>query len=46
MRAAFFVDDPKKGPSNLAVGDYAEAQKMPGLLEEGQLTVAERAKGL
>ena len=46
MRAAFFVDDPKKGPSNLAVGDYAEAQKMPGLLEEGQLTVAERVKGL
>ena len=46
MRAAFFVDDPKKGPSNLATGDYAAAQKLPGLLEEGQLTVAERAKGL
>jgi len=46
MRAAFFVDDPKKGPSNLAVGDYAEAQKLPGLLEEGQLTIAERVKGL
>jgi len=46
MRAAFFVDDPKKGPSNLAVGDYAEAQKLPGLLEAGQITVSERVKGL
>ena len=46
MRAAFFVDDPKKGPSNLAVGDYDAAQKLPGLLEEGQLTVSERVKGL
>lgn len=46
MRAAFFVDDPKKGPSNLAVGEYDKAQHLPGLLEEGQLTVAERAKGL
>lgn len=46
MRATFFVDDPKKGPSNLAVGEYAEAQHLPGLLEEGQVTVAERVKGL
>lgn len=46
MRATFFVDDPKKGPSNLAVGDYAEAQHIPGLVEEGQITIAERVKGL
>ncbi len=46
MRATFFVDDPKKGPSNLTVGDYAEAQKIPGLVEEGQVTIAERVKGL
>ncbi|OGS98541.1 MAG: hypothetical protein A3F73_07965 [Gallionellales bacterium RIFCSPLOWO2_12_FULL_59_22] len=46
MRATFFVDDPKKGNSNLAVGDYAEAQHLPGLMEEGQITVAERVKGL
>lgn len=46
MRAAFFVDDPKKGPSNLAVGDYDKAQHIPGLLEEGEITIAERAKGL
>ena len=46
MRATFFVDDPKKGPSNLATGDYAEAQKLPGLVEEGQVTIAERVKGL
>jgi len=46
MRATFFVDDPKKGPSNLAVGDYAEAQHVSGLLEEGQITIAERVKGL
>ena len=46
MRATFFVDDPKKGNSNLAVGDYAGAQQLPGLLEEGQITVAERVKGL
>ncbi|MCR4298484.1 MAG: beta-propeller fold lactonase family protein [Gallionella sp.] len=46
MRATFFVDDPKKGPSNLANGDWAAAQMLPGLLEEGQLTVAERVKGL
>lgn len=31
MRAAFFVDDPKKGPSNLGVGDYEEAQKQKQL---------------
>ena len=45
MRATFFVDDPKKGASNLLVGDYEEAQKLPGLLEEGQITIAERVKG-
>lgn len=28
MRGTFFVDDPKKGPSNLAVGDYALAQSV------------------
>ena len=46
MRAAFFVDDPKKGPSNLAVGEYDKAQTLPGLLEGGALTIAERVKGL
>lgn len=46
MRATFFVDDPKKGNSNLAVGEYAHAQHLPGLLEEGQVTVAERVKGM
>ncbi|TAN85019.1 MAG: hypothetical protein EPN14_01475, partial [Gallionella sp.] len=46
MRATFFVDDPKKGPSNLAVGEYAAAQHLPGLVEEGQVTIAERVKGL
>jgi nitrous oxide reductase len=45
MRATFFVDDPKKGASSLVVGDYEEAQKLPGLLEEGQITIAERVKG-
>ncbi|MFQ5356163.1 MAG: beta-propeller fold lactonase family protein [Mariprofundaceae bacterium] len=45
MRATFFVDDPKKGTSNLAQGDYDAAQQLPGLLEEGQLTIAERVKG-
>ncbi len=44
MRATFFVDDPAKGESTLAVGDYDAAQQLPGLLEEGQLTVAERVK--
>ena len=39
MRAAFFVDDPKKGPSNLGVGDYEEAQKQKQLnVPEGQIT--------
>lgn len=46
MRAAFFVDDPKVGPSNLAVGEYDKAQTLPGLLEGGALTIAERVKGL
>ncbi|CAG1012064.1 Nitrous-oxide reductase [Burkholderiales bacterium] len=44
MRATFFVDDPKKGNSNLAVGEYDTAQKVAGLLEEGQITIAERVK--
>jgi len=46
MRATFFIDDPAKGASSLAVGDYDAAQQLPGLLEEGQLTVAERVKSL
>ncbi|MBI4937615.1 MAG: beta-propeller fold lactonase family protein [Nitrosomonadales bacterium] len=46
MRATFFVDDPKKGNSNLLTGEYAEAQKLPGLVEEGQVTIAEQVKGL
>ncbi|MFQ5581050.1 MAG: beta-propeller fold lactonase family protein [Mariprofundaceae bacterium] len=46
MRATFYVDDPKKGASNLVVGDYDAAQQLPGLLEEGQITVAERVKAL
>jgi hypothetical protein len=46
MRGTFFVDDPKKEASNLAVGDYDAAQQLPGLLEEGQLTIAERVKSL
>lgn len=46
MRATFFVDDPAKGASNLAVGDYDEAQQLPGLLEEGQITIAERVESL
>lgn len=45
MRGAFFVDDPSKGPSNLAVGDYAEAQKLKGLTDEG-LEVAPRVDNL
>lgn len=45
MRGAFFVDDPKKGASNLAVGDYAEAQKQPGLADEG-IEVAPRVDNL
>lgn len=32
MRGTFFVDDPKKGPSNLARGDYDEAQQHKGLV--------------
>ncbi len=35
MRATFFVDDPEKGPANLAVGEYDKAQDVPGLLEDG-----------
>jgi nitrous oxide reductase len=45
MRATFFVDDPAKEPSTLAIGDYEEAQQLPGLLEEGLLTIAERVQG-
>jgi hypothetical protein len=45
MRATFFVDDPAKEPSTLAIGDYEEAQHLPGLLEEGLLTIAERVEG-
>jgi len=45
MRATFFVDDPAKEASNLAQGDYDAAQQLPGLLEEGQITIAERVKG-
>ena len=47
MRGAFFVDDPKKGPSNLAVGDYAEAQKHNTTVEEtGQVEIAPRVENL
>jgi hypothetical protein len=46
MRGSFFVDDPDKEASNLAIGDYDEAQKLEGVLEEGQLTIAERVKSL
>ena len=42
MRGSFFVDDPEVGDSNLSVGDYAAAQKLPGLVEEGDLIIAER----
>ena len=45
MRGSFFVDDPAKESSNLAIGDYAEAQTLPGLVEEGQLTIAEEVQG-
>jgi len=46
MRATFYVDDPEKGDSNLGVGDYAEAQQLEGVLQEGELTVAERVQSL
>ncbi len=46
MRGSFFVDDPTKEASNLDIGDYEEAQTLPGLVEEGQLTIAERVKSL
>jgi nitrous oxide reductase len=42
MRGSFFVDDPELGDSNLSVGDYAAAQKLPGLVEEGELIIAEK----
>ena len=45
MRGSFFVDDPELGDSNLSVGDYAAAQKLPGLVEEGELVIAERVDG-
>ena len=44
MRATFFVDDPKKGASNLAVGEYDEAPSITNTVEEGQITIAERVK--
>ncbi len=46
MRAQFYVDDPAKGPASLADngGDWGAAQKLPGLLEKGQLTVAQRVQ--
>ncbi|MBF0368445.1 MAG: beta-propeller fold lactonase family protein [Magnetococcales bacterium] len=40
MRGTFFVDDPEKEASNLAIGDYKEAQELPGLTEEGELEIA------
>ncbi|MCF6210297.1 MAG: beta-propeller fold lactonase family protein [Gammaproteobacteria bacterium] len=46
MRGSFFVDDPNKEASSLAVGDYEEAQRLPGLVQEGELTIAERVKSL
>lgn len=46
MRATFFVDDPEKGDSNLATGDYAEAQEMRALVEEGILEKAKRVENL
>lgn len=46
MRATFFVDDPKKDESNLSQGDYAAAQEVPGLVEEGILEKAQRVKNL
>lgn len=46
MRGTFFVDDPEKGDSNLAVGDYEEAQQLPGLVEDGLLEIGQRATGL
>lgn len=46
MRGAFFVDDPKKGPSNLAVGDYDEAQKASISAEEGEITKAKKVDNL
>ncbi|MBT4519173.1 MAG: hypothetical protein HOC23_04140 [Halieaceae bacterium] len=45
MRGSFFVDDPELGDSNLSVGDYATAQTLPGLVEEGDLIIAERVDG-
>lgn len=46
MRGAFFVDDPKKGPSNLAVGDYDEAQKKNVAADEDEFERAERVDNL
>jgi len=45
MRATFFVDGPE-GDSNLAVGDYAEAQEMRSLVEEGVLEKAKLVQNL
>jgi nitrous oxide reductase len=46
MRGSFFVDDPTKDASNLAIGDYEEAQQLPGLVEEGQLEIGQSVEGL
>ena len=46
MRGAFFVDDPKKGPSNLAVGDYDEAQRNNVAADEGEVEIAPRVDNL
>jgi len=46
MRGSFFVDDPTKEASNLGIGDYAEAQELPGLVDSGELEKSQRATGL
>jgi nitrous oxide reductase len=45
MRGTFFVDDPKTDSANLSVGDYEAAQKVEGLVEVGDLEIAERVYG-
>ncbi|MBE9502711.1 MAG: hypothetical protein IME96_00875, partial [Proteobacteria bacterium] len=46
MRATFFVDDPNAAESNLSQGDYAKAQELHGLVEEGILEKAQRVDNL
>jgi nitrous oxide reductase len=46
MRGSFFVDDPKKEDSSLAVGDYDKAQELPGLVEHGELTKSKQVQDL